>query len=67
MDRLDGYGFMALADAGIEITDASPATVDAREVKTPEEIQIMTLNGGIGDAMLADFEAAIVPAFASTS
>ena len=61
VDRLDGFGFMALADAGIEITDASPATVDAREVKTPQEIQIMTLNGAIGDAMLADFEAAIRP------
>ena len=61
VDRLDGFGFMALADAGIEIGDASPATVDAREVKTPEEIQIMVLNGGIGDAMLADFEAAIRP------
>ena len=61
VDRLDGFGFMALADAGIEVSDASPATVDAREVKTPEEIQIMTMNGAIGDAMLADFEAAIRP------
>jgi Xaa-Pro dipeptidase len=30
-------------------------------VKTPEEVQLMAVNGGIGDAMLAEFEAAIRP------
>ena len=52
---------MALQNAGITVTDPSPATVDAREVKTPEEIQLMILNGGAGDAMLTEFEAAIRP------
>ena len=61
VDKLDGFGFMALQNAGITVTDPSPATVDAREVKTPEEIQLMILNGGAGDAMLAQFEAAIRP------
>ena len=61
VDRLDALGFLALQEAGIPIVDASPATVDAREVKTPEEVQLMTLNGAIGDAMLAEFEAAIRP------
>ena len=61
IDKLDGFGFMALTEAGIEITDASPATVDAREVKTPQEVEIMILNGAIGDAMLAQFEAAVRP------
>ena len=46
---------------GLQVVDASPATVDAREVKTPEEVQFMAINGGIGDAMLAEFEAAIRP------
>jgi Xaa-Pro aminopeptidase len=61
VDKLDGWGFLALQEEGIAITDASPATVDAREVKTPEEVALMTINGAIGDAMLAEFEAAIRP------
>ena len=61
VDRLDTIGFLALQAEGFRVVDASPATVDAREVKTPEEIQLMAVNGGIGDAMLAEFEAAIRP------
>ena len=61
VDRLDTIGFLALQAEGLTLVDASPATVDAREVKTPEEVQVMALNGGIGDAMLAEFEAAIRP------
>ncbi|HEX2481972.1 MAG TPA: Xaa-Pro peptidase family protein [Methylomirabilota bacterium] len=61
VDRLDASGFLALQAEGIPIADASPATVDAREVKTQEEVQLMAINGGIGDAMLAEFEAAIRP------
>ena len=61
VDRLDTIGFLALQAEGFKVVDASPATVDAREVKTPEEVQLMTINGGIGDAMLAEFEAAIRP------
>ena len=61
VDKLDGHGFMALSELGIEIRDPSPATVDSREVKTPEEIQLMIHNGAIGDTVLGDFEAAIRP------
>ena len=61
VDKLDGFGFQALREQGIEVTDPSPATVDAREVKVPEEVELMILNGRIGDAMLSDFEAAIRP------
>lgn len=61
VDKLDGFGFMALLNAGIRVTDPSPATVDAREVKTPEEVELMIINGAIGDAMMTDFEAAIRP------
>ena len=60
-DKLDGFGFLALQAEGIALTDSGPATVDAREVKTLEEVQLMIINGGIGDAILADFEAAIRP------
>jgi len=61
VDKLDALGFLALQAEGIEIVDVGPATVDAREVKTPEEIALFTINGSIGDAMLAEFEAAIRP------
>lgn len=61
VDKLDGYGFMALTEAGISVTDPSPATVDARQIKTPEEVQLMVLNCAIADTMFAEFEAAIRP------
>src|SRR5262249_61365959 len=61
VDKLDAAGFLALQDEGVAITDVSPATVDAREVKTPEEVALFAINGGIGDAMLVEFEAAIRP------
>jgi Xaa-Pro aminopeptidase len=61
VDKLDTVGFLALQAEGLALTDVSPATVDAREVKTPEEVQLFALNGAIGDAMLSEFEAAIRP------
>jgi Xaa-Pro aminopeptidase len=61
VDRLDAPGWLALQEEGLTLTDVGPATVDAREVKTPEEIQLFAINGGIGDAMLTDFAAAIRP------
>jgi Xaa-Pro aminopeptidase len=61
VDKLDGFGFQALTELGIRITDPSPATVDAREIKTPEEVQLMILNGAIADTMFAEFEEAIRP------
>lgn len=61
LDKLDAYGFLALQEQGIELRDSSPATVDAREVKTPEEVELLIHNGAIADAVLGDFEAAIRP------
>jgi len=61
VDRCDTLGFLALQAEGITLADAGPATVDAREVKTAEEVLLMTVNGAIGDTMLAAFEGAIRP------
>ena len=61
VDKLDTLGFLALEEEGIELVDSGPATVDAREVKTPEEVELFRINGRIGDEMLAEFEAAIRP------
>src|SRR5262249_6631312 len=36
LDRLGTPGFRALADAGIEVVDATPIAMHAREIKTPE-------------------------------
>src|SRR5215470_4010325 len=61
VDRLDATGFLALQDEKIPIAEVLPATVDAREVKTAEEVQLFEINGRIGDAMLEEFEGAIRP------
>ena len=61
VDKLDATGFLALADAGLEVRDAWPACAEARRVKTPEEVALFRINGAIGDAMLHEFEAAIRP------
>ncbi len=61
VDRLDTPQYLSLGEEGIRIVDVSPAVFEAREVKTPEEIDLMAINGGIGDAILAEFEAAIRP------
>ena len=61
VDRLDTPGFLALHEKEVRLVDSGPATVDAREVKTPEEIELFRINGRIGDEMLAEFEAAIRP------
>ena len=61
VDKLDATGFLALADAGLEVRDAWPACADARRVKTPEEVALFRINGAVGDAMLHEFEAAIRP------
>ena len=61
VDKLDTPGWLALQDEGIRILDVSPATIDAREIKTGQEIELCKINGAIGDAMLAAFEAAIQP------
>jgi Xaa-Pro dipeptidase len=61
VDRIETLGYLALQDAGIRLTPAGATADAAREVKTPEELKLLIINGAIGDAMLADFEAAIRP------
>jgi len=61
VDRLDTLGFLALQDAGIRLRSAGRITTDAREIKTPEEVALLKINGAIGGAIMADFEAAIRP------
>src|SRR3989441_10196680 len=52
VDRLGTPGYLALERAGIAMVDSAPATSAAREIKTPEEIALFQLNGGIVMSML---------------
>lgn len=61
VDHISAARFLALQDRGINLVDSEAITCDAREVKTGEEIEIYKINGGIADAMLYAFEAAIRP------
>ncbi len=61
VDRLGTPGFLALQREGIAIVDSAPVTAAAREIKTPEEIALLELNGLVLMEMLARFERAIAP------
>jgi Xaa-Pro aminopeptidase len=61
IDRLGTPGFLALQAAGISILDSAPVTTRAREIKTPEEIEVLAIGGDVVMEMLRDFEAAIRP------
>jgi Xaa-Pro aminopeptidase len=61
IDRLGTPGFLAFQAAGISILDSAPIAMGAREVKTPEEIEVLTMGGQVVMDMLRDFEAAIRP------
>ena len=67
VDKVDGFGFQALTELGIRVTDPSPATLDAREIKTPEEVQLMNLNGAIAIRCSPNSRPRSVPACASKS
>jgi Xaa-Pro aminopeptidase len=61
IDRLGTPGFLAFETAGISMIDSGPVTMEAREIKTPEEIEVLAMGGQVVTEMLRDFEAAIRP------
>jgi Xaa-Pro aminopeptidase len=61
LDRLTTPGFLGLQKAGLELIDAGPALLDARMVKTPEEVHAFRVNGPIIEEMLGNMKAAIAP------
>ncbi len=61
VDRLGTPGFLALQREGVSIIDSAPVTQAAREVKTPEEIKLLEINGAMVVEMLTAFEEAIIP------
>ncbi len=61
IDRAGTPGFLALQAEGLTLTDSALVTTRAREIKTPQEVSLLRLNGGILVEMLTAFEAAIAP------
>jgi Xaa-Pro dipeptidase len=61
VDRVDALALLALQRAGVRVADAGPVSDAAREIKTPEEVKLLRINGAIGDAMMAEFASAIRP------
>ncbi len=61
VDRLGTPGLLALQRAGLTLVDSSPATQEAREVKTPQEIALFRLNGPLVVDALGEFEARLAP------
>jgi len=61
IDRLGTPGFLALQAAGISILDSAPIAMEAREIKTPEELELLAMGGEVVMEMLGNFEAAIRP------
>src|SRR5262249_1962512 len=51
----------ALEDEGVEIVDGQQAMLDAREVKTPDEIELLKVAAGMVDATYMDIAKAIRP------
>ena len=60
LDRLTTPGFLALQNLGIELIDSGPVMLEARMVKTPEEVHAFRVNGPLIEQMLENMEAAIV-------
>jgi Xaa-Pro aminopeptidase len=61
VDALGTPAFLALGREGFELADPGRIVLDAREVKTPEEIRLMEYNAAIGMKMLRAFETAMAP------
>ena len=51
----------ALEDEGIEVVDGQQALLDAREIKTPDEIELLKLAAAMVDATYVDIARAIRP------
>jgi Xaa-Pro aminopeptidase len=61
LDRLTTPGFLALQELGLELIDSGPVMLEARMIKTPEEVHAFRVNGPIIEEMLGNMEVAIAP------
>lgn len=61
VDRIGMPGLLGLQGRGLTLVDSSPATQEAREIKTPQEVLLFRLNGQLVVEALGEFEASITP------
>lgn len=61
IDVLDFFGFTALQQQGLRLTDADDAVEAARTIKTADEIHLMRQSCAVAEAALYDMEQAIRP------
>ena len=61
VDRLDYFGFSALQEQGLRLTDADTVMQEARLVKTPNEIELLRQSCSVGEAALHAVESSIRP------
>ncbi len=61
LDKLGTPAYRALTGAGFAVEDTGPVTLDAREVKTPQELRLFDINAGVGMRMLERFEQEMAP------
>ena len=60
-DRLAAPAFLALHARGIAIADAGPLSMDARAVKTPQELLAFGVNAELGMRLMRSVEDAVRP------
>ncbi len=61
IDKLAPVALRALQHEGLEAVESGTLTMDAREVKTPEEVRLFEINGQLVMGMLEAFESAVAP------
>lgn len=61
VDVLDYYGFAALQQQGLRLTDADEPIEAARIIKLPDELELMRQSAAVAEAALYDLERAIRP------
>jgi Xaa-Pro dipeptidase len=61
VDKLAAPAFLAFGGRGVRLADAGALSMEAREVKTPQELKVFEVNAALGVEMMSDLEAAVAP------
>jgi Xaa-Pro dipeptidase len=61
VDKLAAPAFLALGERGVRLADAGALSMDAREVKTPQELKVFQVNAVLGMRLMGALEAAVAP------
>jgi Xaa-Pro aminopeptidase len=61
VDKLAAAAFLALGERRVRLADAGTLTMEAREVKTPQELKVFQVNAELGMRLMGAVEAAVRP------